>query len=236
MKTLTAALILIFASLFSFAQSDNGVIKVKGEAVVSAVPENMELTIPMEVSDSSYEACNEKVAQMYNELQRALIKSGIDESKITSIGISVRPDYHYQGRGEKKLIGYNGNVSMQIDEKHTDKNLNAILKTLRNDKFSFGYSVSFDLSDSQRDFMREEAIVKATADARKKAELLASSLSVGLAQIREISYGFSDQGTSPLVYRSEAKMMDSSGMEDVEINARKIEITRQVSVTWNINQ
>lgn len=235
MKHITIAIAMLIFSCAGIAQTNPGVIKVKGEAVVKAVPENMEVVIPMEVKDTSYEVTNTKITQTYNSLQRALVKSGIEKSRIKSRGIRVSEDYHYTG-GERKFRGYVGNVSLILEEKYTDEKLNAILQTLRSKSFNFGYNISFSLSDNQREAMREEAIVKATADARRKAEMLASAMEVGLAQIREINYGYMGQESNPIMYRSEAKMMDSGAMEDVEMNAKEIEVTKQVGVIWDINQ
>ncbi len=235
MKKFIFTIALLTTSIIVLAQAEPGVIKVKGEAVVKAVPENMEVSIPLEARDTSYEACNGKITQTYNSLQRALEKNGIQKSRIKSNGIRISEDYQYSG-GERRFIGYVGNVSLTLEEKYTDEKLNAVLRTLRTKAFNFGYNISFLLSDSQRELMREDAILKATADAQKKAKMLASAMNVGLAQIREISYGYLTQETNPIMYRSESKMMNAGNMEDVSVNAKEIEVTKQVGIIWDINQ
>lgn len=234
LKTITTTVFLFLTILMS-AQDSESVLKVRGEAVLKAIPEVLNVTIPLQEKARTYEACTNQLTATYNELQKALVKAGIDEKKIFSSRLSITEDYNYQER-TRVLIGYIGSITLTMKLEHTEKNLNLIMRTLNDERFNFGYNVSFSLSEEQKEKMREEAIKEAVKDAKKKAATLAEALEVRLLDIKDVNFEYSEGGNDVLVMHKslmmEANMAD--GGSDIKLNPEEQEIRKSVGVIWRI--
>ena len=232
---IATAVLLVFTVLTMSAQNSESVIKVNGEAVMKAVPEILNVTIPIQEKARTYEACTNQLTSTFNALQAALVKAGIDEKKIFSNGLSITEDYNYQDR-TRILIGYIGSITLSMELEHTEKNLNLLMSTLNDERFNFGYNVSFSLSEKQKDSLREAAIKEAVKDAKAKATILAEALEVRLLEIKEVNFEYSDGGNDILVMqksmRFEASMSD--GGSDIKLNPQEQEIRKSVGVIWRI--
>jgi len=219
------------------AQSPESVIKVRGEAIVRAVPEVLNIRIPLQTKAKTYEECTNLLTSTFNDLNAALVKSGIDKKRIYSNQLSISEDYNYQDR-ERVLIGYVGTITLSLELPHTEKNLNRVMRTLNDERFKFGYQASFSFSEAQKDSLREEAIKLAVSDAKVKAKILAEALSVSLEEIKEVNFEFSDGGNDVIIMRqsmlAESKMSD--GGSDIKLNPQEQEISKSVGVIWRISQ
>ncbi len=233
-EVFTTTFLLVFTVLTMNAQINESVIKVRGEAVMRTVPEILDINIPIQEKAETYEACTNKLTATFNDLNAALVKSGIAKEKIYSNRLSIQEDYEYQDR-KRVLIGYIGSIALTMELAHTSENLNRVMQTLNNEKFNFGYQASFSLSEMQKARLREAAIKEAVADAKNKAAILAEALEVKLLEIKEVNFEFSDGGDDILVVQrnymmSEAKM--DSGSNDIELNPEEQEIRKSVGIIW----
>src|SRR5690554_4794694 len=236
-KKITTTLLLILSIMTVSAQSPESVIKVRGEAIVRAVPEVLNIRIPLQTKAKTYEECTNLLTSTFNDLNAALVKSGIDKKRIYSNQLSISEDYNYQDR-ERVLIGYVGTITLSLELPHTEKNLNRVMRTLNDERFKFGYQASFSFSEAQKDSLREEAIKLAVSDAKVKAKILAEALSVSLEEIKEVNFEFSDGGNDVIIMRqsmlAESKMSD--GGSDIKLNPQEQEISKSVGVIWRISQ
>src|SRR5690554_407870 len=201
------------------AQNSESVIKVRGEAIVRAVPEILNVNIPLQAKAKTYEECTSILTSTFNDLTAALVKAGIDKDEIYSNHLNISEDYNYQDR-ERVLVGYIGNIMLYIELPYTEKTLNKVMQTLNNERFNFGYNVSFSFSETQKDSLREEAIKLAVSDANAKAKILADALSVNIVEIKEVNFEFSDGGNDNIIMRRSvyADNMMSSGGNDIKLN------------------
>ena len=219
------------------AQNSESVIKVRGEAIVRAVPEMLNISIPLQSKAKTYEECTNLLTSTFNDLNAALVKSGIDKDKIYSSQLSITEDYNYQDR-ERVLVGYVGNITLSLELPHTEKNLNIVMRTLNDERFKFGYHASFSFSESQKDSLREAAIRLAVTDAKAKAKTLADALNVKIVEIKEVNFEFSDGGNDNIVMRQNMYSMskESDGASDIKLNPQEQEISKSVGVIWRISQ
>lgn len=236
-KSFFIALIICALPLMNFAQAQNNLLKVKGKAEVKATPEIMNIHIPIEAKETDYERCSNKLTGVFNQLKEALIKTGIDAERIKSDQLRISEDYKYVNR-ERVLIGYVGNIKVEIEMDHTSQNLQKVMKTLNDERFNFGYSVQFSLAESQKDSLRQSAIKTAVADAREKANILAESLDIELGAIHEVNFEHGNTGNNPLMRSDKrmysANMESSSGNNEIELNPKEISLTKTVDITWLI--
>lgn len=234
-KQITITALLLFSISAMSAQNSESIIKVRGEAVMKAVPEVLNVSIPLQEKARTYEECTNQLTSTFNALHAALVKAGIDEKKIFSNRLNITEDYNYQDR-QRILVGYIGNITLSMELEHTEKNLHMLMRTLNDERFNFGYNVSFSLSEKQKETLREEAIKQAVADAKTKAATLAEALEVRLLEIKEVNFEYSDGGNDILVrqksMRMEASMND--GGNDIKLNPEEQEIRKSVGLIWRI--
>ena len=219
------------------AQTNDNVLKVQGIAEVKAVPAVMIINIPLQAKDPDYEKCTNKLTSVFNNLTAALVKVGIDKKTIKSNQLNITEDYKYVDR-DRVLIGYIGNINLEIELENNSKNLQKVMQTLNDERFKFGYNVGFKLSESQKDSLREEAIKAAVSDAKQKAKTLAESLDVRLGKIRVVNFEYEDGGNQPLMMQKSmryAMTADSVG-ESIELNPKEISITKTVGIIWLLEQ
>lgn len=226
--------ILSFCSILLSVEcsAQTGTFRVEGIAMMSEKPELLNIRIPIESKDASYEACSKALTAIYNELSNALKKAGIDPKSIKTSGLSISENYTFTDR-ERKQDGYAGRINVTLQMLHTDKTLAAFMKTMAQEEFNFGYQLGFTLSEAQKAALNEKAIQLAVSDAKTKAAALASELEVKLLGIKEVIYTESHHIEDRLMRSEYSKM--SADMEVVELNPNDVEIRKAVTVIWHVS-
>lgn len=229
--------IAFIALLIGFAPSllaQTASLKVKGEATVKAIPELMMINIPLEAKASTYSQTSDNLTKTYNDLESALVKAGIADDKIQSSSLRIQENYRYENR-ERILDGYVGSIQVYLELDHTPDNIKAVISTLKQENFNFGYNLSFGLSEAQKEKLLEEALISAVADGKNKAEILAESLEVRILSLDEVNYGY--MSGAPDVFepkmRMEASAM-SDGGDQLNLNPREMEIRKEVGLIWKV--
>ncbi len=234
--TLFAFVFFLLTSNYLFAQKNN-VIKVQGEAIVREVPEIMNVSIPLDAKDSVYEQCSAKLVKAYNALKKALIQTGIKDESIKTSNIHISAAYKFVDR-ERKPDGYTGNMDVTVKLDYSDKILNEIIKALKSNSFQFGYTISFELSEEQKDTLLAKAIELAVKDAENKAQLLAKSVKVKLGSIKEVNFDYISVSNNILTRNKQVfySLAEKENIQDLEINPQLLSISKSVGVIWEIEQ
>ncbi len=225
---------LLLHPFLSPAQGYPSVMKVQGQARVFAIPEMLEVNIPVQVKEATYEACSSQLVTTYNDLSTALIKAGINKDEIKSSGLNIQEYYNYYER-ERKLEGYTGNIQISIKLAHSDEKLQSIMRTLRDERFKFGYNLGFSLSEKQKETLEAEAIKNAIADATMKGTSIVNGLGMKVVSVHEVNYGYTtgnqDILTRENVYMAKADMEQTG---DLQLNPQLQEVYRNVGIIWHI--
>jgi len=95
-------------------------------------------------------------------------------------------------------------------------------------------SVNFELSEEKQAELKREALAKASADARLKAEGMAAGLGAKLGKIMSISDSSYNYRPYPMFDMAETMAAGEikSMVEDVVINPRKLEVRANVNVVF----
>jgi hypothetical protein len=214
------------------AAAQTATLKVRGEASVKTVPELMNVRIPLEVKESSYSGTSDALTDKYNALEKALVKAGVPEAEIQSSGLNIRENYRYENR-ERIMDGYAGNLSVSIELTYTPENMAAIMNTLKQDEFNFGYSLTFGLSERQKTSLLEKTLQEAIADGRRKAEIMASTLEVRILSLDEVSFGYSDD--RPDILQPKMRMAEAAAdAGGLDLNPLEMEIRKEVMLVWKV--
>jgi uncharacterized protein YggE len=231
MKVVFLSIIAIFLISFS-SHSQAPVIKVEGLAQVSAIPEIVNVRIPVESQALEYQACVSKLTSTYNQLEAAIEKAGYDKKSLKNSGLSVNERYTYNSQKREK-DGYAGSMNIQIELEFSDQAMNDIIEILSSPEFDFGFSLSYKLSEEQQEELSNAALKNAVTDARMKASVMAEAIGKELGKVILMNYNVNSGSPMPIRYDSMMKA-ESGAVQDVSLNPTEIEISRSVILHYEI--
>jgi len=210
-----------------------------GEAV--AVPDIATFTYSVVSEKSTVAAAQDDATTKANAITAALKAAGVAERDIQTTGYSVYPQYEYQEvqcirypcPGQQKLRGYEVRQTTTVKVRDTAKAGDLLTQVggMGATEVS-GLNFTFDKPEQVEDEARDKAI----ADAKEKAEVLASSLGVTLVRI----VSFSESGNYPMPYYARDMAYGMGGAESVvaqkapEISVGENKVTSNVSITYEI--
>lgn len=209
-------------------EMDRRTITVTGNGEVEVEPDVAYIHFGVTTKADTAEAAQQDNANLFAQVDKVLYESyGIAKEDVKTTGFNVRPEYWYTDKEPPKVTGYTATHTVQVTYRKLDE-VGALLDALTKagvnqmNQIQFG---SEKLSDYEVD-----ALKKAVAEARIKAEALAASerrALKGVLQITEsaanANYGFSSVGIARDMAASEASTSISPG---------EIKIRKQVTVQY----
>ena len=220
---LTFILIGVVAALASYTQltlkesrgtyTGEATISVSGEGEVLAVPDIGEFSFAVQAEGQDAADAQKKSAEAVNAILAYLDEAGVKETDIKTQNYSLNPKYKYEERacafdgycppGERVIDGYE--VFQNVSVKVRDLDAAGVLISGAGDNGATNISsLQFTIDDES--VLQAEAREKAIADAKEKAEVLASDLGMRLDRI----VGFFEGGNDDYAYMERSVMaMDS---------------------------
>jgi uncharacterized protein YggE len=240
MKKSILILVVLISGLQCFGQLKDNLLKIKGNAILYQIPEIMYVNIPIELTDSIYENCSIKLAKIHADLKHHLVKNGIKKKDLKTDNLSIGKKTKFTKNG-RIPDGFQGSISVKIEMKYSQTDLNKIINVLKNENFDFGYKVGFGLSEEQKSQTLRKSIELAIDDAEIKAQIIGSKMQLKLLEIKEINFGYSGGNFDVLTPESEISSVEyeeevSSKELEIDINPKKIRITKSVNVIWRIEK
>lgn len=196
MSNLKAVLLTIFLIIFSLylikvfnisypitivSTSKTSELAVVGEAKMEVSPDTAYVYLGVISNEVTVKQVQEKINQVSNQLIEQLKKLGIKKEAIKTTNYSIYPRYDYE-KGEK-IIGYTGNVDLQIKIKDF-KLISPILT--KAEELGINQIKGVKFSIDQPEIYREKVREKAIENAKKQAEKLAKTLGIKLGRVTNI--------------------------------------------------
>lgn len=232
-KTFCTFLLFVSGFMMSFAQSNETSIEVVGKFMAKAIPEELIINIPVQVRDSAYLQCANKLNGDLNQLQKELYNIGLNDEMIKTTNYSIKENYEYVN-GKRSLNGYNGSVSVNVRSEYDQKILSKVLQIVRAEQHQF--QVNFQLTESQKKKLVEKAIEQAVLDANEKASILAKASGVKLGRLVKISYGNTNYRTDPLTRALGYVQEDSAGVDELNLSPPMNSVLQTVHMVWEITE
>ncbi len=205
-------------------------ISVSGEGQVFAVPDVAVFTLTVREESKDVKSAQKVATKKINEVIDYLKKEGIEERDIKTISYNANPRYNWtQGKG-RELQGYEVSQSVRVKVRDTDK-AGEILAGVGARGIDNVSGLTFQIDDD--DALKAKARREAIADAKRKADVLASDLGVDIVRVT----GFSEGGNyaQPKYARMEmALMSDGIGGGAPELPVGENKITSNVTITYEI--
>lgn len=225
---LTIALVMVLACTIAAAETK---IEVSGSGEVRVSADTAVVSLGVNARDQDVLKAQQQVNETIAAIRAALIAQGIREEYINTDFINIYPLYDYSGVQEQ-LTAYNASSTLAIQV--TDPaNVGAVIDAA----FAAGANtlngITFSAADTSE--AEAEAMKKAVADAKQKAEILAEASGLKITGIESITtggiYSYQNDVGNVFIRAAGADMAEKSEAETV-VQSAKLIVSANLSITF----
>lgn len=229
--------IALFALLTFQGFVDHGedTMTVQGTSTLKVMPDVVSVHFTIQTNGTTSAEANDANAKIYNALKNALIRDGIEVSKIGTENFNVYPNSYYDyGKGKTINDGFVAahSVKVEFSANETDR-----LSLVVDDGINAGAGVSyinFELSSGLQEQYKAQALEAASKDARVKADAVAKGFGKSTGKL--VSISVESYNYMPWVMYS---AMNSGSAVDAKTAAADIspttqDVTASVSATYKL--
>ncbi|HHY39106.1 MAG TPA: SIMPL domain-containing protein [Clostridia bacterium] len=217
--TLTALILAVLALIFAVSpgtigrgitvvnsQDDLKVIAVSGTGELDVVPDQAELTLGVMAERKTAKEAQAAMAENLDRVVKVFEGQGIEKKDIRTVGLNLEPVYDYRSDAPPKLIAYRASSNITVATTKLDA-VGDLLDLAVESGANTVQGVRFIIKDQEK--AKEEALDKALADARKKADRVASLTGVKIKETKSVTVlDFSSEQPMPVYLRSAAKLAE----------------------------
>jgi uncharacterized protein YggE len=206
-------------------------ISVSGEGKVTGKPDLAQLRLGVSVLRPTVAAARDQAANSLSAITSALKADGVADKDIQTQQLTISPEYDYSG-SKQRLTGFR--VTNVVSAKvrtidTTSKVVDDAVNAAGDDVQIEGITFTIDKPDD----LKQQARALAVADAKSKAQTLASASGVSLGSAVDISEG---GGVQPVVFSGAqfdaARAAGASAPTPVQPG--ELDVTVNVNITWAI--
>ena len=214
----------------------NRTITIKGTGKVSVKPDLIIITMQLESHDYDYEKTMKLAAESVNILQNAIIKAGFNKEDLKTTDFNIRTHYEsYRDKDNNYKSRFDGYVCEQGLKLEFDFNTSVLSNVLTSiGKATVEPNLNIQFSVKDKDAINEELLIRATENARRKAEVLARASNVTLGDLISIDYNWGDL----YLYSNTSYMMENNCLafktSAPDIEPDDIEVSDTVTFVWEI--
>ncbi len=225
-----SALLVLTALSAPAAANELAIINVSGTGSLTVKPDSAQISLGVVTQGSTAATAQKDNAQIANRLLDALLKSGIAETQIQTKDFNVQPQYDYniERTGGPKIVGYEARNTVVVHIKDLDT-LGSVLDTARDAGVNQISNIRF--LTSQENELRTKALSAAVADARTKANTVASALGKSVSDVVNVSV----ESNSYAVPYLEKQMADNAaGVDYTRIMTGELTISSSVQIQFSM--
>ena len=205
-------------------------ISVSGEGKVQGRPDIAQLSLGVSVLRDTVAAARDQAAQSLTAMTNSLKANGVADKDIQTQQLNISPEYDYTN-GRQLLKGFRVTNVLSAKVRNIDTTSKVVDDAVvagGNDTQIQGISFTIDNPAD----LQKQAREKAVADAKDRAETLASAAGAQLGSVMAISEG---GGVQPVVYSG--AMYDAAkaaAAPATPIQPGELDVTINVTVTWGL--
>lgn len=212
----------------------NGQIMVVGQGEVKATPDRARLNYRVAAIKNTPEEARVEVEKTVSDFSTKVAALNLGDNAFVADSLSITPNYEWNQKKQKnELKGYEASREVNLNIKDF-----TLIGKLTDIAMSVGINqiagFQYYVEDSHK--YEVEAMQKAIADAKERAQLLADGFEVQLGQPCQLSYG--NQGGITPRYAAPMMMMAKAEMEDSGVGgvyqAEPLVIRSEVSAVFAI--
>lgn len=226
LSLLAAALCVAPASAQTRDAANLPVVVTSGEAIVRATPDRAFVSISAESRAQSPREAQQRNAELMKPVQDRLRAAGIPAEAIRTTVYDLRFEYDYD-RGRRIPRGYVARNTIEVRVDDVEK-LGTLLDTAVEAGATTVSNIRFDLKD--RDKLEREALRRAVADARARAEVATAAAGTSIDRvIRIVEEGVVSPPPMPMMRQA---MAEAQPAADTPIAPGEMEIQARVTLTF----
>ena len=224
------SLVLILTAAAAFADSR---ITVNGTGEVRVSADTAVISLGVNARDKDVLKAQQKVNETIAAIRAALAAAGVKEENINTDFINIYAIYDYK-EDQEQIVAYNANSTLAIkvtDMESVGSIIDICFAAGANTLNGINFSAS-DTTDAEADAMK-----KAVADAKAKAEVLAEAAGLKINGIEVISEGgvYSYTNTVGNMYDKgfgEMEEADRASSAETVVQSAKLIVSASVSITF----
>ncbi|MBW2980456.1 SIMPL domain-containing protein [Candidatus Woesearchaeota archaeon] len=232
------ALVLAFSSKstvnVSGGQIQEDTVTVSGQAEMSVDPDEAELYVKIETTKTTAKAAKDENSEISEAVETALRRKGIDRDDIETHRYNIRPKYEYDEDTRKSFItGYVVTNVLKVTTSDMEKIGGLIDAAI--DAGANGFEqILFGLSDKREKEVNAAVLLKASDEAKAKAQALTKNLGVRLGKLSSISESnfYYSPYRAPMADIEEAVFAGSKAA--VSISPQDVTVRATVNLAYNI--
>ena len=214
----------------------NRTITIKGTGKVSVKPDLIIITMHLESHDYVYEKTMKLAAESVNILQNAIEKAGFNKDNLKTTDFNIRT--HYESYRDKdnnyksRFDGYICEHGLKLEFDFDTEVLSNVLTAIGEAMVEPNLNIQFSVKD--KDAVNEELLIRATENAKRKAEILTKASNIALGDLISIDYNWGDLYLySNTSYNMEDRCMAfKASAPDIEPD--DIDVSDTVTFVWEI--
>lgn len=216
------------------AAGSRNTVTVTGRATVSAMPDEVKVTLTVQEEASTAPAAMDAASKTTQRVLERLKSEGIPDNAVETQNVTLYPIRTYDpNTGKETLAGYRAENSVTVivtDAATVGKVLSAAVESGVNNVTGPVWRLR-DESPTVN-----EALKQAVADARAKAESLATAGGVRVGDVVMISEGSVEVPVTPPPYWRAADKAEAATVAEPPVNPTRIDVTATVTVTYTLEK
>ncbi len=230
MKKMIAVFLSIALILTSAMALADTTITVNGTGEVRVSADTAVISLGVNARDKDVLKAQQKVNETIAAIRQALIDNSVSEENINTDFINIYAIYDYQ-EDQQQIVAYNADSTLAIRVTDMDS-----VGRMIDVCFAAGantlYGVSFSAADTTD--AKTEAMKKAVADARARAEVLAEAAGLKIKGIEVISESsvYSYSNTAGNLYDRDLMEEAASDAGETVVQSAKLIVSASVSITF----
>lgn len=212
-------------------------ITVKGIGNISVTPDLIIITMNLVSHKYNYDETMKLATESVNELEKAIEEVGFNKKdlKTTNFNITTRYKSYYDENNnyKSKFDGYKCEQDLKLEFDLDMEILSKVITAITKSKVEPRFNIRFSVKD--KDEINKELLIKATENARSKAEVLTKAARVTLGRLVSIDYNWSEINIySNTTYEIENKSYAITETYAPSIEPEDIKISDTVAFVWEI--
>lgn len=184
-----------YPAVSSAEERDRNTITVQGSSSITVSPTIAYVSIGVTTFDKDAAAAQRENAIKMDRVYKTLASLGIKKDKIKTVNYNISPRYDYKNN-VTTLAGYNVINSIRLTV--TDlKKVSDVLDMTVKEGVNQSNSISFGVTDEERDNLYLQALSQAVSNAKEKANTVAAAAGIAISKPANIIEGSSVHFVQP---------------------------------------
>lgn len=207
-------------------------ISVNADAQLDAKPDLALVNINLEEQAKKLVDAKAATNKQLRALEAVAKQMGIAPAKIQTTSSSTQPQYRYEPNNKRVFEGYivSHRIQLQVEKIEI---IGELLEKLTSAGIDQIDNVSYTVKDDQA--VKEQALIKATQNARRKAEKMVAAAGSSIGKVITISESGASFQPIMAMRAKAAPMMADAAMESApELPAGGVSVSANVNVTFEL--